>query len=126
MLRRPPRCTRTDTLFPYTTRFRSSEPRLEFERCRRRHAVAVRDWQRDRQWQRLADVEGRIGIQGDPRTFARRTLKRRTASGRSGPWPQGHPPLLQTKRNTYTKTPPIPRIIPPFPPTQTQQTHDRE
>src|SRR3546814_11048449 len=23
MIRRPPRCTRTDTLFPYTTRFRS-------------------------------------------------------------------------------------------------------
>src|SRR3546814_4016751 len=26
MLRRPPRSTRTDTLFPYTTRFRSDEP----------------------------------------------------------------------------------------------------
>src|SRR3546814_12755628 len=25
MIRRPPRSTRTDTLFPYTTRFRSSE-----------------------------------------------------------------------------------------------------
>src|SRR3546814_19678461 len=27
MLRRPPRATRTDTLFPYTTLFRSSAPR---------------------------------------------------------------------------------------------------
>src|SRR3546814_14054689 len=27
MLRRPPRSTRTDTLFPYTTRFRSPIPR---------------------------------------------------------------------------------------------------
>src|SRR3546814_20683635 len=27
MLRRPPRSTRTDTLFPYTTRFRSDPPR---------------------------------------------------------------------------------------------------
>src|SRR3546814_1790822 len=27
MLRRPPRSTRTDTLFPYTTLFRSSHPR---------------------------------------------------------------------------------------------------
>src|SRR3546814_15057792 len=27
MLRRPPRSTRTDTLFPYTTLFRSSQPR---------------------------------------------------------------------------------------------------
>src|SRR3546814_3039903 len=29
MLRRPPRSTRTDTLFPYTTLFRSVEPRLQ-------------------------------------------------------------------------------------------------
>src|SRR3546814_11822564 len=28
MIRRPPRSTRTDTLFPYTTLFRSSNPRL--------------------------------------------------------------------------------------------------
>src|SRR3546814_14104855 len=28
MIRRPPRSTRTDTLFPYTTRFRSSAARL--------------------------------------------------------------------------------------------------
>src|SRR3546814_17823910 len=27
MIRRPPRSTRTDTLFPYTTLFRSGEPR---------------------------------------------------------------------------------------------------
>src|SRR3546814_3585990 len=27
MIRRPPRSTRTDTLFPYTTLFRSAEPR---------------------------------------------------------------------------------------------------
>src|SRR3546814_18516956 len=32
MIRRPPRSTRTDTLFPYTTRFRSTFPtRQEFE-----------------------------------------------------------------------------------------------
>src|SRR3546814_19875663 len=29
MIRRPPRSTRTDTLFPYTTLFRSPEPRLD-------------------------------------------------------------------------------------------------
>src|SRR3546814_4030864 len=29
MIRRPPRSTRTDTLFPYTTLFRSEQPRLE-------------------------------------------------------------------------------------------------
>src|SRR3546814_7688772 len=31
MIRRPPRSTRTDTLFPYTTLFRSHDP--EFEPC---------------------------------------------------------------------------------------------
>src|SRR3546814_12474725 len=29
MLRRPPRSTRTDTLFPYTTLFRSSTPKID-------------------------------------------------------------------------------------------------
>src|SRR3546814_16450694 len=29
MIRRPPRSTRTDTLFPYTTLFRSADPRPE-------------------------------------------------------------------------------------------------
>src|SRR3546814_2921637 len=29
MIRRPPRSTRTDTLFPYTTLFRSKEPRCQ-------------------------------------------------------------------------------------------------
>src|SRR3546814_10908276 len=32
MIRRPPRSTRTDTLFPYTTLFRSVQPRLIVER----------------------------------------------------------------------------------------------
>src|SRR3546814_19116915 len=31
MIRRPPRSTRTDTLFPYTTLFRSSRPRPDPE-----------------------------------------------------------------------------------------------
>src|SRR3546814_14251075 len=35
MIRRPPRSTRTDTLFPYTTLFRSRRPR----RGERRHRV---------------------------------------------------------------------------------------
>src|SRR3546814_18848333 len=38
MIRRPPRSTRTDTLFPYTTLFRSGE-RVDTQR---RHAVALR------------------------------------------------------------------------------------
>src|SRR3546814_3818883 len=33
MIRRPPRSTRTDTLFPYTTLFRSHEKRQEQHEC---------------------------------------------------------------------------------------------
>src|SRR3546814_15607082 len=40
MIRRPPRSTRTDTLFPYTTLFRSQDLALTDRRPgRRRHAV---------------------------------------------------------------------------------------
>src|SRR3546814_14195194 len=38
MIRRPPRSTRTDTLFPYTTLFRSSAPR---RRLAFKHAISV-------------------------------------------------------------------------------------
>src|SRR3546814_7202797 len=48
MIRRPPRSTRTDTLFPYTTLFRSSGEHSELGICARllrrmRHALGVRD-----------------------------------------------------------------------------------
>src|SRR3546814_14289024 len=57
MIRRPPRSTRTDTLFPYTTLFRSSifddlpimgcspfyaEPPRQFQRCRTPRRAHVR------------------------------------------------------------------------------------
>src|SRR3546814_7028750 len=35
MIRRPPRSTRTDTLFPYTTLFRSNRPGFQPEICKR-------------------------------------------------------------------------------------------
>src|SRR3546814_11053134 len=38
MIRRPPRSTRTDTLFPYTTLFRSDRP----EQVDQRHEIAFR------------------------------------------------------------------------------------
>src|SRR3546814_11902052 len=40
MIRRPPRSTRTDTLFPYTTLFRSHSTRSPASRCRRRASVS--------------------------------------------------------------------------------------
>src|SRR3546814_4551620 len=47
MIRRPPRSTRTDTLFPYTTLFRSADPKIDnsgghvtFNKfCMRNHTV---------------------------------------------------------------------------------------
>src|SRR3546814_3835820 len=41
MIRRPPRSTRTDTLFPYTTLFRSGQTRLPV-RTHGRHAISPR------------------------------------------------------------------------------------
>src|SRR3546814_19099780 len=44
MIRRPPRSTRTDTLFPYTTLFRSKAPRLRgffFDNDQRLFAIAA-------------------------------------------------------------------------------------
>src|SRR3546814_11571295 len=46
MIRRPPRTTRTDTLFPYTTLFRSNE--LFGERQRRRETDDLRTRRLDR------------------------------------------------------------------------------
>src|SRR3546814_20604692 len=46
MIRRPPRSTRTDTLFPYTTLFRSPEParlRLRIEESGRRGGYFLSD-----------------------------------------------------------------------------------
>src|SRR3546814_16671325 len=39
MIRRPPRSTRTDTLFPYTTLFRSAQPQARRGRWRRNGAL---------------------------------------------------------------------------------------
>src|SRR3546814_19213967 len=41
MIRRPPRSTRTDTLFPYTTLFRSREVRRSQRRTRRAENLAA-------------------------------------------------------------------------------------
>src|SRR3546814_14241951 len=52
MIRRPPRSTRTDTLFPYTTLFRS-DPRAR-ERCPTRGR-----YRRPARWRRQAATGGR-------------------------------------------------------------------
>src|SRR3546814_12759899 len=43
MIRRPPRSTRTDTLFPYTTLFRSTTRMLQAQQMRVTHVPSVED-----------------------------------------------------------------------------------
>src|SRR3546814_3249427 len=44
MIRRPPRSTRTDTLFPYTTLFRSGGIRIRIRRCIFRASAGVQTY----------------------------------------------------------------------------------
>src|SRR3546814_6573662 len=44
MIRRPPRSTRTDTLFPYTTLFRAKGFRKQSKARFRRHRVDFANW----------------------------------------------------------------------------------
>src|SRR3546814_1255498 len=70
MTRRPPRSTRTDTLFPYTTLFRSCAARLSHRDAAPRNRGAL-----------SADGRGRA----DPvRPFARRPVRRARAVDAAG------------------------------------------
>src|SRR3546814_2438820 len=58
MIRRPPRSTRTDTLFPYTTRFRSAGRGLcRMPHRRREEPVRLRARYRRRDGERAGDSE---------------------------------------------------------------------
>src|SRR3546814_15112249 len=83
MIRRPPRSTRTDTLFPYTTLFRSIvDDRRRHHRQQRHHALLIAlagDQQRLLAWsrrhaagqgQRLADAQAAAIQQQQPCTVA--------------------------------------------------------
>src|SRR3546814_16237870 len=48
MIRRPPRSTRTDTLFPYTTLFRSARSQRAGALVEQEHRGACQQWQQDR------------------------------------------------------------------------------
>src|SRR3546814_4927247 len=58
MIRRPPRSTRTDTLFPYTTLFRSRLRHRIAERARRAGAIEIL---RDQRAETLLPLAARIG-----------------------------------------------------------------
>src|SRR3546814_12435027 len=76
MIRRPPRSTRTDTLFPYTTLFRSPQRDQYADQ-----EEFARDDQRDTEQHQHAGDEGRRGIDEEPAFFARRLLERLHAVG---------------------------------------------
>src|SRR3546814_5928096 len=96
MIRRPTRSTRTDTLFPYTTLFRSLADRPEIERAaphERAHAVEETLAQRDiagagpradeggafpRQRLRFVIAQRRPDRQRDRRRFGRRPQDRKS------------------------------------------------
>src|SRR3546814_14014065 len=68
MIRRPPRSTRTDTLFPYTTLFRSFEA-LEEAHAEQRHAAGLlADRRRQVVELELADAQGAQGDRGGMRS----------------------------------------------------------
>src|SRR3546814_15618991 len=70
MIRRPPRSTRTDTLFPYTTLFRSAWPSLA---C----GAGARSQRRDRRRAQCRDLLGRA-----QRRISHRPVSARFARGR--------------------------------------------
>src|SRR3546814_12745363 len=95
MIRRPPRSTRTDTLFPYTTLFRSLDRvRDLFGRCRPERSKLDRNDQviAHQQgsevdprpgWRRIDDAEVKIRIEGRKRSEERRVGKECVSTCRS-------------------------------------------
>src|SRR3546814_13272322 len=84
MIRRPPRSTRTDTLFPYTTLFRSS-PRLPEDRQRTRRQRGRPARQADHPSHRVGPVQGdRRPGHHSGRVLDRGRLAQRAGHGRTG------------------------------------------
>src|SRR3546814_13421154 len=66
MVRRPPRSTRTDTLFPYTTLFRSSVERAGHVRHQQEELVVREHMAAGPARQRTAETVPRLPLSGDP------------------------------------------------------------
>src|SRR3546814_16454894 len=74
MILRPPRSTRTDPLFPYTTLFRSLIPALRNRSVRAGHAASdALGRYRERATGTLHDISGRLAEMGVNREHARET-----------------------------------------------------
>src|SRR3546814_15744974 len=65
MIRRPPRSTRTDTLFPYTTLFRSAPPRYGHLQAHRRGLALLRQAGRRHDRARLSQGFRRAHLPAD-------------------------------------------------------------
>src|SRR3546814_13576343 len=108
MIRRPPRSTRTDTLFPYTTLFRSrvGRNRLRFRRSQKladpKHHVprVVPALSDPPQAQLFGEVGGRLS--GERRVGWAETLALLAVAGGDSQQPASGVPLLN-------ETPPLPR-----------------
>src|SRR3546814_3301561 len=88
MIRRPPRSTRTDTLFPYTTLFRSGETPFEYSaRLRLQHAWSlVRDTKTS-----ICEISEALGFESQSafcrsfkKTFGCTTTQARSAQDEAG------------------------------------------
>src|SRR3546814_9334346 len=110
MIRRPPRSTRTDTLFPYTTLFRSTLPSPRTRRPRRRLALRI---------SAVAAASGRFyGNDRGPclpyaaRPQARAARRRSRAEAVDPRLPRARPRLLIRKRLSRLR---LPRWVRPPP-----------
>src|SRR3546814_14585190 len=116
MIRRPPRSTRTDTLFPYTTLFRSQE---FLRACRRRPG-------RHRPRRRAESRQHRPGPPAGRRVYhppaggeklpARQRSLPRPPGPRGDPPPPPPPPPPQSPHSPPDTGSPPPRDTPPPPP----------
>src|SRR3546814_10034528 len=88
MIRRPPRSTRTDTLFPYTTLFRSVEPGTGLRGIGRKRPVASDARVEDLQLQGMVHADMRVG-HGTASVTHGAPVACRSAPGRDRPPP--HP-----------------------------------
>src|SRR3546814_9503664 len=103
MIRRPPRSTRTDTLFPYTTLFRSADTPSTFGRRCRTVAGPTADrggngaWPWDRQWNGGAILHHRHAARARPQdpVYARRIPVDRRASDGAFPHRNAGAPRCQ-------------------------------
>src|SRR3546814_11525754 len=102
MIRRPPRSTRTDTLFPYTTLFRSPErPR---PLARRRLCRAGEEWQGGRP----CGAEGRRVV-GERGAYRRRRRLRLSGAGARA---HGIPGQGGEERDRRRRPPPLAPLPP--------------